>query len=170
MQSPIFYSSLKETQLNVKEIYSLQVELSKRILTLKDKRTSNNTIAKEKNINTQFGEAEKIELVKPLKSIHDKESIFIDATRYEQDINYRKLHTSKNEESKLNKPINSKDGVNFEDDALNNKIKLKEDDVIKEADIEFFKNTNTIDAKLVLLVVFLIWEGLTLLAIFMIIF
>ena len=170
MQSQLFYSSLKEIQLNVKEIYSLQVELSKRILTLKDKRISNNEIEKEKNINNQFGEAEKIELVKPLKSIHDKESIFINATRYEQVENNRNLNSSKNEKSKLNKQINSKDGVNFENDELNNKNKLKEDDVIQETDIEFFKNTNKIDAKLVLLVLFLIWEGLTLLAIFMIIF
>jgi len=170
MQSQFFNSSLKEIQLNVKEIYSLQVELSKKILTLKVKRISNNTIEKEKNIHTQFGEAEKIELAKPLKSMQDKELIINNATRYEQNKNNRNLHSSKNEESRLNKPTNNKDSVNFEDHDLIGEIKLKEDEVIKEVNEEFYKNTNKIDAKLVLLVLFLIWEGLTLLAIFMIIF
>lgn len=96
-QSRDFYSSLNEVQLNVKEINSLQVELSKKILALKSKNILIKNNEDEEYINHQFLENKRPEL------IDDTDLTIVDIAKYDHDNKVKNLNLRRNEEIQFNK-------------------------------------------------------------------
>ena len=140
MQSRDFYSSLNEVQLNVKEINSLQVELSKKIIASINKNLQNIEVANKKP-----------ELLKASNSISDSELNNIEFTKF-TDVNKNNNLTSIGDEDVLigNIKINY-DGIQFNSNEVINKSKIKKYYFKNEVNNFFSKIKNKISNELLLI-------------------
>lgn len=158
MKSRDFYSSLNEVQLNVKEIKSLQVELIKKILVIKNKNILIKTNENKKYINHQFLESKRPEL------IDDTDLTIVDIAKYDHDNKVKNLNLRRNEDIQFNKKINIHDGVQIKKDSITSEPNFKENNSINEDTNDNSKSKNK---KLSLFLFFLIWEAFAFLCIFM---
>ena len=152
MQSRDFYSSLNEVQLNVKEINSLQVELSKKIIASINKNLQNIEAANKKP-----------ELLKALNSISDSELNNIEFTKL-IDVNKINNLTSIGDKDVLvgNIKINY-DGIQFNNNEVINKSKIKKY-YFKNAVNNFFSKIKNKISNELLLIFILIFASLVLLS------
>jgi len=152
MQSRDFYSSLNEVQLNVKEINSLQVELSKKIIASINKNLQNIEVANKKP-----------ELLKASNSISDSELNNIEFTKL-IDVNKINNLTSIGDKDVLvgNIKINY-DGIQFNNNEVINKSKIKKY-YFKNAVNNFFSKIKNKISNELLLIFILIFASLVLLS------
>jgi hypothetical protein len=152
MGSRDFYSSLNEVQLNVKEIKSLQVELSKKIIA-----------SINKNLQNIEADNKKPELLKALNSISDSELNNIEFTKL-IDVNKINNLTSIGGKDVLvgNIKINY-DGIQFNNNEVINKSKIKKY-FFKNAVNNFFSKIKNKISNELLLIFILIFASLVLLS------
>jgi hypothetical protein len=152
MQSRDFYSSLNEVQLNVKEINSLQVELSKKIIASINKNLQNIEAANKKP-----------ELLKALNSISDSELNNFEFTKL-IDVNKINNLTSIGDKDVLvgNIKVNY-DGIQFDNNEVINKSKIKKY-YFKNAVNNFFSKIKNKISNELLLIFILTFASLVLLS------
>ena len=160
MQSRDFYSSLNEVQLNVKEINSLQVELSKKILALKSKNILTKTNENENYINHRSLEGKRPDL------IVDTDLTNVEIEKYNHDNKVKNLNLRRKEDIQFNKKKNNHDAAEIKKDSITSEPNFEKNNSINEDINDNSKSKNKKGKKLSLFLFFLIWEALAFLCIF----
>jgi len=160
MGSRDFYSSLNEVQLNVKEINSLQLELSKKINYLKNKNISIKANENEKYINPQYLESKRSDL------IGDTDLSNVEMAKYNHDNNVENSTFRTNEDIQFNKKKNNHDSVQINKDSITSESNYKNNNS-NNVDIDnYSKSKNKIGNKLSIIMFVLIWEALIFLCLY----
>ena len=139
MKSRDFHSSLNEVQLNVKEINSLQIELSRKIL-----------FSINKNLQNIEVTSKNTELLNALNLISDSESNNIRFARFTQGNKNNNSISNGSEDVQIGNIKINYDGFQFKNNEIINKEKIKKEILNNEVNNFFSKIKNKISNKLLL--------------------